>query len=113
MNMIEWGMKWHNVIRNVGAAETCTIKHMGGEINVAASKIEPESVVNPQGIRVKSSSHTFIFNTRDVEKVRFTRGVTITYKGETYHPVTKPGEDNEGFCDPEHLSKYVRANLVG
>lgn len=108
MNMIEWGMLWHNQLRNLSTTETATVKHIGGTVQVPVTKIDPESLVNAQGHRVQSEHFLFMFNTKDIERIRFTRGVLITHDGFNYE-VVFDRDKKEEFDDPTGLTTNVMA----
>lgn len=109
--MIEWGMLWHNQMRNLSTTDSATITHLGGTITVPVTKIDPESLVNAAGVRVKSEHFLFMFNTSDVERIRFSRGVRIVCNNINYDVVI--GKDvKEEFDDPTGLTTNVYAKQV-
>lgn len=106
MNMIQWGMAWHNLIRNKTTTSLARIVHAGGEISVPATKIEPGSFTNVEGRRVTLQHSLMMFNTKDVERIRFNRGVRI-FKGEIEYEVIIDKLTKEEYDDPENLTTNV------
>ena len=106
MNFIKWGMKWHNQLRNESTTSLATIIHVGGEIQVPATKIEPESYINVEGFRVTTQNSVLMFNTKDVERIRFNRGVKIVKDNITYEVILDKLSKQE-FDDPENLTTNV------
>lgn len=101
-------MGWHNQLRNQTTVEDTRIIHAGGVLNVLGTKVDPESLVNAQGVRVQSEYFLFMFNTKDVEKVRFQRGVILIHLQHKYEVVYQPSLTNE-FDDPSGLTTNVWA----
>jgi hypothetical protein len=106
MNMIQWGMSWHNYLRNKSTTSLATIVHSGGELTVSATKIEPGSFTNVEGRRVTLQHSIMMFNSKDVERVRFNRVVNITKGGIDYEVIIDKLTKQE-FDDPENLTTNV------
>lgn len=106
MNFIQWGLAWHNQIRNASTTSLTKIIHPGGELTVPATKIEPESFTNIQGIRITTQHSIMMFNTKDVERVRFNRGVKII-KGGLEYEVILDLLVKQDFDDPENTTTNV------
>lgn len=106
MNIIQWGMAWHNFLRNASTTSLAVIVHQGGTIEVPATKIEPESYTNVEGLRISTQHSLMMFNTKDVERVRFNRGVKITKDDKTYEVILDKLTKEE-YDDPENLTTLV------
>lgn len=106
MDMIQWGMLWHNYIRNASTTSLATITHAGGVLEVPATKIEPGSFTNTEGRRVTTQHSLMMFNTKEVERVRFNRGVRITKDRITYEVIVDKLTKQE-YDDSTNLTTNV------
>lgn len=106
MDFIQWGMQWHNQLRNRYMAPLATITHIGGILEVPATKVDPGTEVNVNGVRVVSQNSLMIFNTRDVTSVKFIRGVKIAFNNRTYEVIVDR-VTREEYDDSEEMSTIV------
>lgn len=105
-DFIQWGMQWHNQLRNTSLTSLATVVHIGGTLKVPATKVDPETIVNVNGVRVVSQHSLFIFNTRDIASITFNRGVQITFKDILYEVIIDR-TSREEYDDTENLSTII------
>ena len=116
-NFIQWGLRYHNLIRNEHTTSLVRISHIGGTLIVPATIIDPESYINVNGVRTKTQHYICMLDGIDAAKIRWNRSTTIERLDDDEQVVAKyeviiDKLTQDEYDDPEHNTKNVPCTLL-
>ena len=111
MNFLEKGINWFSEKRDSQVSEPVKVVTATTSRRVRASVIEPESNVNAEGVRVKSSTYMFIFKKNDIKNLDLKRGIQIIRNEQTYEIIAM-NKVLEEYNDSLNLEVAYPAKLL-
>lgn len=113
MDMITWALQHQSQWRRESLTSDVTIIASEGTFTgIKATKIDPQSNVNAQGVRTPSQLVLFMFHAADIRgKFKISRGIRIVHKDGIYEVVIQAGT-KEYYDDPNQITLNLHAKIV-